>query len=188
MNEKIEIRAIIEMLGAPKEHIEATIKEYVANLKKEGQKINSETYAEAEQKDQFFSTFAEIELECENMDEVLAFCFDHMPSSVEILSPEKLNFEANVLTGFLNDLQAKIHQVDAVLKDTSAKQQLLDNNALNILHNFIHHLVKEGDKTAEEISKKVGIGTKEIKSFMKIMIKKGLLKENGDKYSIASET
>ena len=50
MDGKIEIRAIIEMLGAPKEHIEATLKEYVENLKKDGVKINNETYAEAEEK------------------------------------------------------------------------------------------------------------------------------------------
>ena len=189
MDGKIEIRAIIEMLGAPKEHIEATLKEYVENLKKDGVKINNETYAEAEEKGKFFSTFAEIEIDFENMEDVLAFCFDHMPSSVEIMSPEKLSFDANLLTGFLNDLQAKIHQVDALIKDVSAKQQLLDNNAINILHNFIHFMLKEkGEKTAEEISEKIGIGAKETKSFLTVMIKKGLIKEDGGKYSVASKT
>jgi len=185
MDGKIEVRAIIEMLGAPKEHIENTLKEYIDKLKKEGLNITSENYAEAQEKGKFFSTFAEIELNFEAMDDVLAFCFDNMPSSVEILSPEKLTFEASLLTGFLNDLQAKIHQVDGLIKEVSAKQQLLDNNALNILHNFIHHILKEGEKTTEEISAKIGMGPKETTSFLNVMIKKGLIKEDGGKYSLA---
>ncbi len=187
MNQKIEIRAIIEMLGAPKEHIEKTLKDYIEKLKNE-QTITHTEYAEAEQKGKFYSIFVEIEMEFTNMEDVLTFCFDSMPSSVEIMSPEKLSFEANVLTGFLNDLQAKIHQVDALIKDVSAKQQLLDTNALNILHNFIHHLLKEENKTIKQISDKIGIGEKETESFLNIMIKKGLIKEDGGKYSVASKT
>jgi len=187
MERKIEARAIIEMLGAPKEHIEKTLKAYVEGLRKEGKKITAEEYAEAEPSGKFFSTFAEIEIEFNDAEEVLSFCFDNMPSSIEIMNPEKLTFESNLLTGFLNDLLAKIHQVDSVLKESSAKQQLLDRNALNILHNFIHHLVKEGAKTAEEISQEVGIGAKEIKSFLNVMIKKGLIKEDGGKYTLASK-
>lgn len=188
MIEKIEIRAIIEMLGAPKEHIEQTLKEYVTKLKEEGKKVNSEIYTPAEQKGKFFSTFVEIELDFEKMEHVLDFCFDSMPSSIEIMSPEKLHFDSSLLTGFLNDFQAKIHQVDSLIKDTSAKQQLLDNNAVNILHNFVYHLLNESEKTIEQISKKIGISEKETKSFLQVMIEKGLIIENGNKYSLTPKT
>lgn len=188
MEQKIEVRAIIEMLGAPKEHIENILKEYVQKLKEEGKQITSETYEEAVQQGTFFSTFAEIELNMKDTEELLNFCFDNMPSSVEIINPEKIEFGANQLTAFLNDFQAKIHQVDALLKDVSAKQQLLDNNALNILHNFVHYMLKEEDKTIQQLSEKIGVAEKELKSFLEMMIKKGLIKQNGSKYTVAPKT
>jgi hypothetical protein len=184
MTEKIEIRAIIEMLGAPKEHIEKTLKEYIEKLKDDGKKITSEIFEEAEQKEEnLYSSFAEIEILFDNMGEVLEFCFDSMPSSIEIISPEKLIFNSNILTGFLNDFQAKIHSVDALLKKTSIKQQLLDTNAVNILHNFIYYMLKNGEKTTKEISENIGLNEKETKSFLDHMVKKKLIIENGDKYS-----
>ena len=186
--DKIETRAIIEMLGAPKEHIVKTLKEYIEKLQEEGKKINHISYAEPIEQGKFFSVFSEIEIDFNNMDEVLSFCFDSMPSSIEILSPEKLSFDANILTGFLNDLQAKIHQTDALIKDTSVQKQLLDTNAINILHNFVYYILKEGEKTPEELSKFVGIEPKEIKAFLDVMIKKGLIKEDAGKYSITSQT
>ncbi len=187
MTNKIEARAIIDMLGTPKEHVEQILRDYIKKLK-EDFTITNEEYAESVQKEKYYSTFVEIELEFEKMEDVLTFCFDAMPSSIEIMSPEKLSFDANVLTGFLNDLQAKVHQVDAIMKDVSAKQQLLDVNSMNILHNFIYFLVKQGDKTQEEISQHIGIGLKETKSFLNVMIKKGLIKEDGGKYTLASKT
>ncbi len=186
--DKIETRAIIEMLGAPKEHIINTLKEYIAKLQQENKKIKHIEYAEPIEQGKFFSTFAEIEIDFNDMDELLAFCFDSMPSSIEILSPEKLNFDANILTGFLNDLLAKIHQADALIKDASVQKQLLDMNAINILHNFVYYILKEGEKTPEEISRFVGIEPKEIKAFLDVMIKKELIKEDAGKYSITSQT
>ena len=101
---KIVARVIIEMLGAPKEYIELTLKNYIEKLKKDGIKIIKETVEPAQKQNELFSTFVELDIEFEKMEELFGFCFDSMPSSVEILEPEELQITAGELSDHLNDL------------------------------------------------------------------------------------
>jgi hypothetical protein len=55
-------KVIIEMLGAPKEHIEATLKQYIEKLKKEKKdfEVMKSDFAEAKEQGKFFAAFTEI--------------------------------------------------------------------------------------------------------------------------------
>lgn len=178
---KIKARVIIEMLGAPQEYIETTLKNYLEKLKKDGIKIVKETIEPAQKQNELFSTFAELDIEFEKMEDLLGFCFDSMPSSVEILEPEELQISAADLSGHLNDLQAKLHEIDMVVKTTRAQNAVLDKNAMNVFKNFIKHICKEAH-TTEEMSKIVGIKPEQLQKFVEILIKEDKLKKEGEKY------
>ncbi|MBD3361616.1 hypothetical protein GF358_02365 [Candidatus Woesearchaeota archaeon] len=178
---EIHTRAILEMLGAPKEYIEKTLKEYIQKLKKD-LKITKEEYEEAKPQGKMFSTFAELEIKFTNPNQMLDFCFEALPSSMEILAPEEMNFKSNDMSDFLNDLQSRLHEADMVVKSVRAQNKVLDNNATAVLQNFIKFLCKE-PKTSEEMSPYIGLSSKDVKAFADKLVEKGVIQEQNGKYT-----
>ncbi|MBU2634295.1 MAG: hypothetical protein KJ674_03550, partial [Nanoarchaeota archaeon] len=123
-NSMIKTRLIVEIAGFPKEHIEETMKRVMEKIKAEKKVLKYNIY-EAEQKDKLFSTFAEVEIEFPNLDELSGFCFDYMPSSIEILSEEKLNMVPKEYENILNDILAKLHHYDMIIKNLKAENMNL---------------------------------------------------------------
>ena len=120
----IKTRLIIEIAGFPKEHIEETMKAVIEKIKSEKKVLKYDIF-EAEKKDKFFSTFTEIEIEFESLDDLSGFCFDYMPSSIEILSPNKLNIDSKEYENIFNDILAKLHHYDMIIKNLKAENMLL---------------------------------------------------------------
>ncbi len=175
-------RFIIEIMGGPPEYIEKTLKEYISKLKNSGLEVLKEDYAPAEKPEgaQLWSAFVELEAKFTNIEMLLNFCFDAMPSSVEIIEPEFLNVGAKELTDFLNDLQARLHQSDMIIKTLKAQQKILDKNAITILRNFIRALLLESAKTKEQLSALIGVKPEELKPFLDRLIEeKKIVFENG---------
>ncbi len=179
---EIHTRVILEMLGAPKEYIETTLKDYVQKLKKD-LSIIKEEYEPAKEQGQMFSAFTELEIKFKNALQMLDFCFEALPSSVEILSPEEIKFKSNDMSDFLNDLQSRLHEADMVVKSVRAQNKVLDRNATAVLQNFIRHLVKQ-PKTSQEISPFIGLGPNEVKAFADKLVEKGVIKEQNGKYAV----
>ena len=126
METKVLARVIIEVLGGPKEHIETVIKNVIERLKKEkGIKIVSEKIFPTEQVDKLFTTFAEIEFESETPNMLINICFDYMPSSIEILEPKNITFAALDFVEFFNDILARLHRSDMVVKNVNAQNIML---------------------------------------------------------------
>lgn len=185
MVESVVSRVIIEMVGAPKEHLEKTINAYILSLEKqEGIKILKRSVADAIPQGNLFSSFIELEARFDTPEYLISFCFDAMPSSVEIFSPETINFSALELTNFLNDLQARLHTTDMQFKMLSAQSKVLDSNALHVFHNFLIHLIREGKKTVKELSPFVGIGETDLKEFLDRLIEKKILSVKSGVYEV----
>ncbi|MDP4012790.1 MAG: hypothetical protein Q8R00_04265 [Candidatus Nanoarchaeia archaeon] len=128
MAEKIIIKIIMEILGAPKEHVEDTMKLVGDKMKKreDTKLIEYKEFPAEPVKDQpFFSSFSEAELEFKTIEDVIGFCFDFMPSSIEFVQPSDLKLNANELNSLLNDLLARLHQYDMVLKNVHAQNTLM---------------------------------------------------------------
>ena len=86
----IRCRIIIEILGKPKEHVEKTLRIYVDKIKNDSDLVilNSE-FSEAAEKEKLWATFVELDMIIKGIPKLIAFCFDYMPSSVEITKPEE---------------------------------------------------------------------------------------------------
>ena len=180
---KIRCKTIIEILGSPKEHVEKTLKEYLDTIRKSKDfKVVDEFVSDVEPKDKFFGAFSELELVFKSTSKIIEFCFDYMPSSIEIIEPEELKFKAREIANLLNDLQAKLHKLDMIVKNTRAENMLLTKNANAILRNNILLVLKTGDKNLKELSKKIGLPEESTKNFLEELIKQKYIKKKGDKY------
>lgn len=124
----IKIRTIIEVVGFPEGHIKDAIIKIVDNIKeKKHIKIVNMYIEETKKLDQMFATFAELELDMANLQDVLDFCFDYLPSSVEIIGPENINEKSTELAGFLNDLMLKLHEYNMVIRNLQAENKVMKN-------------------------------------------------------------
>ncbi len=125
MNEqKIVLRIIIEILGNPQEHVNDTLKKIIEKIKSEF-KVNKEELYEAENVGKLWSAFTEVEMELNNVDQLIGICFEYMPSSIEILEPIEFAVKNNDLNNLLNDLMAKLHQNDMIIKNLAAENTVM---------------------------------------------------------------
>ncbi|MFH1376395.1 MAG: hypothetical protein ABIH25_02055 [Candidatus Woesearchaeota archaeon] len=128
--ETIKVKTIIEIVGTPKEHVEETINK-VVTLINENKKFDliSQDVAEIKEVDlvtdvkNVWSSFGEFEIEFKNILDLTDFCFEFMPSSVEIIEPEIVKTDGKDLGQSLNDFLAKLHQYDMTLKKIILQQR-----------------------------------------------------------------
>lgn len=180
------VRTIIEMLGAPKEHIEKTMKDYVEKLKEDHDlEIVSVFYSKPEpQKEKLFSLYAELEVWMKDVEKLMAFCFDSLPSSIEILEPGEFKFKSNKFSGMINDLQAKIHKLDAHLKRFITDQQAGAQKFKQVVNNFIVFCIKAGKSSPDEIAKELGIDKARAVKWLDDMAEKKIIHKKNNTYSI----
>ena len=88
----MKARLIIEIAGSPKEHIEEVMKQLVNKVMEE-KKVLKYNIFEAQEKEKMFFTFTEIDMELSSIEELLGFCLDYMPSSVEILDENDIEIK-----------------------------------------------------------------------------------------------
>ncbi len=174
----ILFRAVIEVLGKPKEHIETSLKDYIQQLQQdERYALQHQELAEIRPQEgtDLWVTFAELELRVQKMEDIISFCFDYMPSVVEMLEPAELKLSENQLTNFLNDLQAKLHEVDMVAKQVKAENDILKKSTANLLKNYVHVLLSQQNLTAAQLSGLTGVEQDKLEDFLDKLIDEGLI-------------
>jgi len=182
---KILTRIIIEIVGKPKEHIEKALKLVVEKIKEQkGLQIVEEKLFDAEKQDEMFSTFAELGVLFKDIETLVGFCFDFMPSSIEILDPEKLSFDSNEFAGLINDLLAKLHQMTLKMVQNDIEKKALKKNMLNMLKNTVMILLNIKSMQLEQLSKSSGINEKDLKLLLDSMVKENIINLKEEIYSL----
>ncbi len=184
----IHFSAIVEMVGKPKEHVEKTLKDYLKTIDEQKDiQLISEDFSEAKPVEgEMFSAFVEVEILAKGVDKVANFCFDYMPSSIEIIDPESIKYRSSDFTDFLNDLQSRLHDLDMTVKTVNETNKQLNANVENLLLNSIKLAIRSGQDTIEKISKSLGILPDNLKEIMRLAAESGVLQQNGDKFTINS--
>src|SRR3989344_7490963 len=176
---KILFRALIEVLGKPKEHVEESLKGYVQKIKEDDRyNVVSEELAaiEKREKEELWTTFAELEIKTERIDHIIDFCFDFMPSVLEILEPNELTLADTQLSTFFNDLQAKLHQVDMIAKQVKMENDLSKKNLAFLLQNYIRLILsKSNHLSAHQLSGLTGVAQGELEDFLDKLIDKNII-------------
>ena len=175
MQNDIIFRAIIEVLGRPKEHIEKSLNEYLENLKQnKNYKVINEEIAEIKKQEgqELWVVFAELEVKTSQVDYLISFCFDYMPSVIEILEPKKLSISDLEISQFLNDLQGKLHHVDMVAKQVKLENDHLKQNMGSLLRNYVLLLLSRQSLTSDQLSKLTGVSKDKMEDFLDLLIDK----------------
>jgi len=133
----LKTRLIIEVVGFPEEHINETTRliaekfgEGVKEIKvsksamREATKISIDPKKPAEE-GKFFSGFVEIECDVLDIAALTGIVFDWMPASIEVVEPEMTLEKASDLNAVLNDLCARLHQYDSVIKVLKSQNVIL---------------------------------------------------------------
>ncbi|MBI4439626.1 hypothetical protein HY638_01520 [Candidatus Woesearchaeota archaeon] len=182
----IRAKVIIEVVGKPKEHVEKAIKAYVGKIKEDSSfVILREDFAEPLEKGSLWSTFVELEMAVDGITELVGFCFDYMPSSVDIIKPESISLTSRSFNAILNDLQAKLHNVDMVAKNRAAEIDLLRRNLKTTIENMVVLALVNREFELQELSKLLNMGDEELKPFVDDLEKNNKVKKEGLKYTLA---
>jgi len=190
MDTPIVFRAVIEVLGRPQEYVETALSEYIEKLKKDSNfKLVSANLekAQKQEKEELWSNFAELEIKTEKIENITSFCFDYMPSVIEILEPEHVTINDVQFSSFLNDLQAKLHNVDMIAKQAKLESDYLKKNSGILLKNFIFVILARSPMTSEQLSRLSGVKTEQIEDILDKFIDEGKVDLKGKIYSFKSE-
>jgi hypothetical protein len=181
----IKARVIVEIVGKPKEHVEKAMNEYVGKIKKDPRmKILEEDIAPVKEEGEYFGTFAEIVMDFKDMFILGNFCFDYMPSSIEVIEPEEIKLTNRDIAAVFNDLQGKLHRVDMVAKQANMQNRNLKTNMHGLLKNFLGVLLKIKPMNCEKLCIFVGTDEKTLKPLLEGMVRDNFLKKEGEEYSL----
>lgn len=126
------IRAIlmVEVIGKPAEHLTETLNKIIDDIGNEkGVEVKEKKIKEPtpmkEQPD-FFSSFAEIEVEVEEILYLSILMFKYMPSHIEIISPELIALTNNGWNDIFNELTRRLHGYDEVARILQVEKSVLE--------------------------------------------------------------
>lgn len=181
---------IIEIVGAPKEHVEKTMKMVLDRLKEEKGVFVTEGkvhQAKETENKKFFATYSELEVLFDDFNSFVRICYDYMPSNIDILEPAHFKTEAIKISDFINDVLARLHDIDLRLKTTNATIKVLEKNAVNLLKRTMVILLKDQPKDVETISSKTGIKEDQLMPFLEGFEKEGWVKIDGSLIRLLKE-
>ncbi len=117
---KITAMFILDIVGRPPEHLIESLKNIIEEIGKEkGVTIKSKEIKEPtlikDQKD-FYTTFAEIEVEVNDVLYLTILMFKYMPAHIEVISPEIIILSNNGFNDILNELVRRLHGYDEIAR------------------------------------------------------------------------
>ncbi|MAG60966.1 hypothetical protein CL619_04220 [archaeon] len=181
----ILFRAVIEVLGKPKEHVEKMLDSILTKLQEDKRfqlKASEKHDCIPQEKTDLFATFMEVEVSTENVENMIGFCFDFMPSSIEINQPSELQLSCADFSQFLNDLQAKLHQVDMLAKKMKMERDMGAKNTAGLLRNYLLVLLTNNKLTIEQLSGYTGVEGDKLADYLDKLIDLGKIDLEGDLY------
>ena len=133
MPEQVKARVIVEVVGYPKDHVEENLKLILDKVFDDKSfQITRKEVMPAKPVKELFSAFSEMEITFKDITQLVGFCVDYLPSSVEIYEPERMEFKAFSLSGLLNDMLARFHQYEMVTRTIHAQNLILNQKLQEI--------------------------------------------------------
>jgi hypothetical protein len=136
-HEKIKAVFVLEILGKPQEYLIKTLKEIITQMSEEkGVKVIEQKIHEpkpARQKEGFFTTFAEIEVDVEESLSLALLMFKYMPAHVEVIHPESITLSNHEMGTFLDGIIRRLHKYDEISRILQIQKEKLEQklNALS---------------------------------------------------------
>ena len=136
-SDKIKTLLIIEVLGRPPEHLTETLESIIKNIGNEkGVSILSKKINEPKlikDKNDFYTSFAEIEIEVDDVLGLVPIMFKYMPSHIEVISPGNIIISNNSINNLFNELAGKLHQYDEVTRVLQIERKILEKKLRELM-------------------------------------------------------
>lgn len=188
-----EIQCIVtlQVVGKPKEHVEASMEKYLDLVDKEKAitviNIEEGDAEELEEEEGFFSAFAEIEMLVPGIDALTQIAFNLSPANIEILEPQEFEFEGRHLQLWLNDLLTMIHGISTGLRGERQRAAHFSKALLQISKNFISVLLAAGAKDEDTLQKLTGLEGQPLQRALEKMQEDGTITKDGEKWTLKSQ-
>ena len=157
---KINVSFIVEILGRPKEHLKTSLEGMLGKLDEEKgvtiieKKIHEPKEFEnkvddSEKKDELkekiesgnklvmenklFTTFAEVEVELDDLNALMVLSFNYMPSNIEINYPEHFVLKNSDIGGILTNTILRLHRYDEIVKKITIDKKILEEKIKELI-------------------------------------------------------
>jgi hypothetical protein len=133
---KINAVLILEILGRPPEFLTETLEKIIKEIEGEkgvsvlNKKINPPVLMK-NQKD-FYTSFAEVEVETESLTTLTILMFKYMPAHVELISPQNINLKNSDFEEILNEITRRLHGYEEVARILQNEKIILENKLKEI--------------------------------------------------------
>jgi len=149
--EGIKAILILEIIGKPKEHLVETLESLIKKMDSEpGVKVIEKKIQEPvimKANKDFFTTFAEVEVEVSGIMDLVILMFQYMPAHIEIIYPELIALTNQGWSDILSELTRRLHGYDEVARVLGVEKNILEIKLRDILE-------KSGEGKDKEKSKK----------------------------------
>ncbi len=127
---KVLATLMVEVLGGPPEHLTKALEDLIKKMSEEKDvKVKSHVINKPknlEENKALYTTFAEVDVEVDSLKEMMVLVFKYMPSHVEIVSPENIKVENNLLNELFNELTRRLHAYDEVARVIQNEKAILE--------------------------------------------------------------
>lgn len=120
LSKKIEASLIFEIIGRPPKNLVDTLESIIKQIDNEkGIEVTSKNIKEPvlmkDQKD-FYTTFAEVDVEVEEPILLAILMFKYMPAHIDVFSPELISISNHQWGDILSELTRRLHAYDEVAR------------------------------------------------------------------------
>src|SRR3989344_5903339 len=134
----IGVFMIIEAIGRAPEYLAEVLNDIITRIdNEEGVKVLSKKVNESKlMKDQknFYTNFAEIEIEIEEILQLGKLIIKYMPAHVEIIYPEFIALTNNGWNDIFNEILLKLHGYDEVARIIQVEKEILEDKLRSVLN------------------------------------------------------
>jgi hypothetical protein len=128
---------ILEIIGKPKEHLVKTLEDIIKQINEEqgvcvtGKKINEPVLMKDTK--ELYTTFAEVELEIEDILYLAVIMFKYMPAHIEVISPELIALTNNGWTDILSELTRRLHSYEEIARIMQIQNSKIQNKLKELI-------------------------------------------------------
>lgn len=138
-NKKINAVFILEVIGRPAEYLNEMLNKLIKDLGEEKGvkvtdfKVNTPVLMK-DQKD-FYTNFAEVEIEADSMINIAILMFKYMPAHIEILSPQSISMPNSGWDDILNELTRRLHGYEEITRMVQLEKSILEKKLKALMDN-----------------------------------------------------
>jgi len=152
---KIRALMIIEVIGRPPEHLNETLENLIKQIDEEkGVSVKEKKINEPQtmkDNENFYTNFAEVEVEVDEILYLAILLFKYMPAHIEIIYPETIHLSNSGWNDILNELTRRLHGYEEVARIIQVEKNILEKKLRELLPAKKEEIKEEKNNSAEEI-------------------------------------